>query len=159
MSREQSRWQRFLASDFFYEFRRSPVTVVSFVVVTTLILMAVLADVVAPTNPFDPASLNLMNGFTPPMEPNAFTGETFLFGTDDQGRDVAGLNGRFCGFIQPQGVPGTFVMNIAGQHIECGINTAVFTITRGQVNAVVVCAGVDGWKAGLNDLPRCRASG
>ena len=88
MSREQSRWQRFLASDFFYEFRRSPVTVVSFVVVTTLILMAVLADVVAPTNPFDPASLNLMNGFTPPMEPNAFTGETFLFGTDDQGRDL-----------------------------------------------------------------------
>jgi peptide/nickel transport system permease protein len=29
-----------------------------------------------------------MNGFTPPMEPNAFTGETFWLGTDDQGRDV-----------------------------------------------------------------------
>ena len=84
----QSGWQRFLESDFFYDFKRSPVTIVSFTIVVLLILMAVLADFVAPTNPFDPASLNLMNGFTPPMEPNAFTGETFLFGTDDQGRDL-----------------------------------------------------------------------
>ncbi|MEC8038934.1 MAG: ABC transporter permease, partial [Pseudomonadota bacterium] len=34
------------------------------------------------------ASLNLMNGFTPPMEANVFTGEKFLLGTDDQGRDL-----------------------------------------------------------------------
>ena len=42
----------------------------------------------APTNPFDPASLNLMNGFTPPMTPNMFTGQSFVMGTDDQGRDL-----------------------------------------------------------------------
>ncbi len=88
MSGEQSTWQRFLESDFFYDFKRSPVTIVSFTIVVLLILMAVLADFVAPTNPFDPASLNLMNGFTPPLEPNAFTGETFFLGTDDQGRDL-----------------------------------------------------------------------
>ena len=29
-----------------------------------------------------------MNGFTPPGEANAFTGDSFLLGTDDQGRDV-----------------------------------------------------------------------
>ena len=29
-----------------------------------------------------------MNGFTPPMQPNAFTGEVFPLGTDDQGRDL-----------------------------------------------------------------------
>jgi peptide/nickel transport system permease protein len=29
-----------------------------------------------------------MNGFTPPMEANAFTGDVFLLGTDDQGRDL-----------------------------------------------------------------------
>ncbi len=88
MSGEQSAWQRFLESDFFYDFKRSPITVLSFVIVVILVLLAVFADLVAPTNPFDPASLNLMNGFTPPMEPNAFTGETFFFGTDDQGRDL-----------------------------------------------------------------------
>lgn len=88
MSVERSAWQRFVESDFFFDFKRSPVTIVSFTIVTTLILLALLADFVAPTNPFDPASLNLMNGFTPPLEPNEFTGETFVLGTDDQGRDL-----------------------------------------------------------------------
>ena len=79
---------RFLHSDLFYDFVRSPIAVISFVLVSTLILLAVLANFIAPTNPFDPASLNLMNGFTAPLEPNAFTGEVFLMGTDDQGRDL-----------------------------------------------------------------------
>ncbi len=85
---DKSRWTRFRESDFFYAFKRSPVAVVSFAVVALLVLSAVFAPLIAPTNPFDPASLNLMNGFTPPMEPNAFTSESFLMGTDDQGRDV-----------------------------------------------------------------------
>ena len=88
MSVERNAWQRFVESDFFFDFKRSPVTMVSFTIVVTLILLALLADFVAPTNPFNPASLNLMNGFTPPLEPNAFTGETFVLGTDDQGRDL-----------------------------------------------------------------------
>ncbi len=77
-----------LDSDFYYAFRHSPVAIVSAIVSIVLILSAVFAPFIAPYNPFDPTSLNLMNGFTPPMEPNAFTGETFLMGTDDQGRDV-----------------------------------------------------------------------
>ena len=63
-------------------------TVVSFVVVMILFASAVFASVIAPTNPFDPASLDLMNGFTPPMTPNEFTGSVFMLGTDDQGRDL-----------------------------------------------------------------------
>ena len=57
-------------------------------IVAFLFVVAILASLIAPTNPFDPASLNLMNGFTPPMTPNAFTGESFVMGTDDQGRDL-----------------------------------------------------------------------
>lgn len=87
-SQDKGRWQRFRESDFFYTFKRSPVAVVSFAVVCILVFSAIFAPLIAPTNPFDPASLNLMNGFTPPMEPNAFTQESFLLGTDDQGRDV-----------------------------------------------------------------------
>ncbi len=79
---------RFLASDFFYEFRRAPVAVASFAMVVVLVLAALLAPVIAPHDPFSPATLNLMNGFTPPMTANQFTGEYFLLGTDDQGRDV-----------------------------------------------------------------------
>ena len=88
MSKDNSLIDRFYRSDFFYDFKRSPVTIVSFVVVLMLILLAVFADLIAPTDPFDAKSLNLLNGFTPPMEPNAFTGETFTLGTDDQGRDL-----------------------------------------------------------------------
>ncbi len=87
-AKDKSSWARFVESDFFWAFKRSPVAVVSFAVVVLLVACAVFAPLIAPTNPFDPASLNLMNGFTPPMEPNAFTGDTFLLGTDDQGRDV-----------------------------------------------------------------------
>ena len=83
-----SRLLRFLDSDFFFDFRHAPVTIIASVVVALLIFVAVLAPFVAPTNPFDPTTINLMNGFTPPMDPNAFTGEVFLLGTDDQGRDL-----------------------------------------------------------------------
>ena len=80
--------RRFQESDFLHDFKRSPVTIVSFAVVVVLFLLAVFAELLAPTNPFDVGSLNLMNGFTPPMQPNAFTGEVFPLGTDDQGRDL-----------------------------------------------------------------------
>ena len=80
--------RRFLESDFLYDFLRAPVAIVSFCVVSILVLSAIFTQFIAPTNPFDPASLELMNGFTPPMEPNMYTGEVFLLGTDDQGRDL-----------------------------------------------------------------------
>lgn len=80
--------KRFGESDFFYNFKHAPITILSFIFVISLSLLAIFADLVAPTNPFDAGSLNLMNGFTPPMEPNEFTEETFILGTDDQGRDL-----------------------------------------------------------------------
>lgn len=79
---------KILSSDLFYRFRKSPVAVVAFIVTALLVLSAILAPFIAPQNPFDPGSLNLMNGFSKPGEPNQFTGETFFLGTDDQGRDV-----------------------------------------------------------------------
>src|SRR5690606_24314928 len=71
-----------------WSFRQSPTAVLSLVVVLLLVAGAVLAPWIAPHDPFDPSTLNLMNGFTPPMQPNRFTGEVFWLGTDDQGRDV-----------------------------------------------------------------------
>ncbi len=86
--KDPSRLSLWWQSDFMYTFKRSPVAVVSFAVVALMVLAAVFAPLIAPYNPFDPASLNLMNGFSAPMTPNAFTGDTFWLGTDDQGRDV-----------------------------------------------------------------------
>ncbi len=85
---EKSRFAKFWDSDFAWSFRHSPVAITASLVVVILVLAAVFAPLIAPYNPFDPATLNLMNGFTPPGTPNAFTQETFLLGTDDQGRDV-----------------------------------------------------------------------
>lgn len=79
---------RILASDFMWSFRHSPVAIVSFIVALLLILAAVFAPLIAPHTPFEPGSLNLMNGFSEPGVPNQFTGDTFWLGTDDQGRDV-----------------------------------------------------------------------
>lgn len=84
----QSRFKRFLASDFVFDFKRSPIAILASIIVTFLFFLAFFAPFVAPSNPFNPASLNLMNGFTPPMTPNLFTGESFIMGADDQGRDL-----------------------------------------------------------------------
>ncbi|MCC5968571.1 MAG: ABC transporter permease [Pararhodobacter sp.] len=75
-------------SDVAYSFRTSPVAIVAGAVSLLIILLAVLAPWIAPHNPYDPSSLNLMDGFTPPMEPNAFTGNVYWLGTDNQGRDI-----------------------------------------------------------------------
>jgi len=86
--RALSRWRRAWDSDVAYSFRRSPIAMISSAVALIFILGAVFAPLIAPQNPFDPGSLNLMDGFTAPLEPNAFTGNTFIMGTDDQGRDI-----------------------------------------------------------------------
>lgn len=82
------RLARIWDSDIVWSFRHTPAAVVAAVVALSIILAAVLAPVIAPHDPFDPASLNLMDGFTPPMEPNAFTGNVYTLGTDNQGRDI-----------------------------------------------------------------------
>lgn len=78
---------RFFDSDLWYSFTRSPITIASGLVVLLFFLGALLAPWIAPYNPFNPASLILMDGFTPPMG-DAISGNTYLLGTDDQGRDV-----------------------------------------------------------------------
>ncbi|MEQ9635454.1 MAG: ABC transporter permease [Devosia marina] len=87
MAAKTSRWRTFLKSDIVWSYRHSPVTIVASIVALVLILMAVLAPWIAPYNPFNPATLNLMDGFTPPNS-NSFAGSYFILGTDNQGRDV-----------------------------------------------------------------------
>lgn len=83
-----SLFARIADNDLFYSFIRSPLTVVAAVVTLVIFAAALCAPLISPQNPFDPATLNLMEGFTPPMAPNAFTGNVFWLGTDAQGRDI-----------------------------------------------------------------------
>ena len=68
-------------------FKRHPSAVVAAGVVAVLMLGALLAPVLAPQDPFDPASLELANSLLPPFWSDG--GDLrFLLGSDDQGRDL-----------------------------------------------------------------------
>ncbi len=86
-ARSHSLFARILDSDLFYSFSRSPVTVIAALVTVVLVGAAVLAPLVAPHRPFDLASIDLLDAFLPPVW-LADGDPRFLFGTDDQGRDV-----------------------------------------------------------------------
>ena len=79
--------RRFLDGDVFYSFRRSPLVIACAAITLVVILAALFAPWVAPHNPFDLKTLNLLDAFTPPAW-NPSGKSEFLLGTDDQGRDV-----------------------------------------------------------------------
>jgi peptide/nickel transport system permease protein len=79
--------RRFRDSDVYYSFKHSPVTIVAAVVTAIFVISAAFAPWLAPHRPFDLATVDLLDGFTPPVwleggDPR------FLLGTDDQGRDI-----------------------------------------------------------------------
>jgi peptide/nickel transport system permease protein len=74
-------------SDIWYSFSRSPITVASAIVAFICIAGAGFAPWIAPHNPFDLATLNLIDAFKPPAW-EAEGDATYLLGTDNQGRDM-----------------------------------------------------------------------
>jgi len=79
--------RRAWAHDLAWSFRRSPVTILAAFLTLVCIGGALFAPWVAPHSPFDSATLNLSDGFTPPAWTAKGSGK-YLLGTDDQGRDV-----------------------------------------------------------------------
>ncbi len=79
-----SRW---LNSDVGYSFRQSKTAMVAACIAVVFIFCAVFAKWVAPYNPFDAASLELMDSRLPPAW-SAEGSTKYLLGTDDQGRDI-----------------------------------------------------------------------
>ena len=86
-ARLRDTFDRVAESDLFFSFRASKVTVVAAAWTLLVVLSALLAPWIAAQNPFDPAELDLLDAFTPPvwMEQGS---SAFLLGTDDQGRDL-----------------------------------------------------------------------
>ncbi|MGD6734896.1 ABC transporter permease [Photobacterium leiognathi subsp. mandapamensis] len=82
-----SRWERFKNSDFLYYFKKDKVAMVCFAVFLSFATAALFAPFIAPTNPYDLSSIDIMDSELPPswMEDGD---ENFLLGTDDQGRDI-----------------------------------------------------------------------
>jgi peptide/nickel transport system permease protein len=82
------RLRRLWDSDIAWSYRGSPVAIAASVVAIVPVLAAVLAPLLAPHNPFDAATLDLMEGFARPGEPSPVSGRVFWLGSDGQGRDV-----------------------------------------------------------------------
>jgi len=80
-------WHKFRDSYFFYSFKRDPVAVTSFSIFVFLVVISFMAPVVAPYNPYDTSTIDIMDSEIPPqwMEEGD---ERFFLGTDNMGRDL-----------------------------------------------------------------------
>jgi peptide/nickel transport system permease protein len=143
---------RILDSDVFYSFSRSPLTIVSAIITAIFFVAAAFAPWLAPHNPFDPATLDLMDGFTSPAWTSEGTSK-FLLGTDDQGRDILStimygsrlsLLVGFCAVIFSV-VVGVGLGLLAG-YLGGWIETAVMRLADVQLTipAILVALMVDG---------------
>ena len=84
---EPSRWSRIWNSNMGYSFRRNPVAMVSLAIFLVIAVMAFFAPLIAPFDPYDPAQIDIMNSESPPVWVDG-SDPQFVFGTDDQGRDL-----------------------------------------------------------------------
>ncbi len=77
----------FFDSDLLHSFLRSKMTVLAAIVTLVIMVAAFLAPLIAPHDPFNVASISLLDSNAPPawMEGGD---RRFLLGTDDQGRDI-----------------------------------------------------------------------
>lgn len=74
-------------SELWYQFRRSPVAIISLTVLVLIVLAAVCAPLLAPRDPFALGAVQLMDARTPPLG-TSMLGNWFLLGSDNQGRDI-----------------------------------------------------------------------
>jgi peptide/nickel transport system permease protein len=86
---------------FVLDFAESNIAMAGLVVLVLILLVAVFAPLVSPQNPYDLATLDLLDGRLPPRE-RAADGTIYWLGTDDQGRDM--LSAIFYGLRTSLGV-------------------------------------------------------
>jgi peptide/nickel transport system permease protein len=79
--------QRFFDSDVWHSFRSSPMAMGAAAIAFVCVFCALFANVIAPHNPFDLATLELGDSRLPPAWSDGGTSK-YLLGTDDQGRDI-----------------------------------------------------------------------
>ena len=74
-------------TDIGYSFFNSKIAIISSSIFFIIFICSFFSGIVAPYNPFDPASVSLMDAFTPPVWSKGGNANFFL-GTDQQGRDM-----------------------------------------------------------------------
>ena len=89
MSQSQtlSRWARIRQSDLVYYFLKDKVAMVCMAIFLGYVALALLSPWIAPHDPYDQASYDIMDAELPPSWLDGGD-ERFLLGTDNQGRDI-----------------------------------------------------------------------
>ncbi len=78
---------RFFDGDVWHSFKNSPVAIIAALIALICVVSALFANWLAPHNPLDLATLELMDARLPPAW-MAEGSRKYLLGTDDQGRDI-----------------------------------------------------------------------
>ena len=147
-------------SDLWYSFKRSPSAIISSIVTLAIVLGALCAPIVAPHNPFDLASLNIMDANTPPAW-NPDGSMDFLLGTDDQGRDILSAilyGSRVSLFVGFASVIFSMVLGVSlgliSGYVGGRVDSVIMRIADVQLSfpAILIALLIDGIARGL--LPR-----
>jgi peptide/nickel transport system permease protein len=83
----RTRWQRFKESYMLYSFLRDPMAVTCFAILALLVFTAFAAPIIAPHDPYNTKTIDIMNAQLPPVWEKGGNAD-FLLGTDAQGRDM-----------------------------------------------------------------------
>ena len=87
MKQPPTAFQRFKASHFWHSFRVDRVAQLSFMIFLIYAVLAISASFIAPFDPYDASQIDIMNSEIPPSWQDGGE-ESFLLGTDAQGRDM-----------------------------------------------------------------------
>ncbi len=82
-----SRWEKFKESHYWHSFKKDRVAQISFTVFVLFVLAALFSPLLAPTDPYDLASIDIMDSEIPPSWSEEGE-DRFWLGTDAQGRDL-----------------------------------------------------------------------
>jgi len=124
--------QKFKESYLLYSFKRDKVAIASFIILITLLILAVTAPWIAPMNPYDAENIDIMNSEIPPMWSEE--GESrFPLGTDNMGRDM--LSTMLYGLRTSIIIAGCAVLLQAGLGIIVGLTAGYL---GGKVDAILM---------------------
>ncbi|HYB08304.1 MAG TPA: ABC transporter permease [Alphaproteobacteria bacterium] len=159
-SRRSSALARAWDSDLAYSFRHSPVAVASAVATLVIFCGAAFAPLIAPHNPFDLASVSLLDARNPPVWSEGGSWD-FPLGSDNLGRDVfstilfgsrLSLVVGFCSVIFAATVG--VVLGLVSGYVGGFVDTVIMRIAEVQLSfpAILIALLVDGIMRGV--LPR-----
>ena len=147
-------------SDLWYSFKRTPSAVISAIVTLAIVVGALCSPLIAPHNPFDLASLNIMDANTPPVwHPDGSA--DFVLGTDDQGRDILSAilyGSRVSLFVGFASVLFSMVLGVSlgliSGYIGGRVDSIIMRIADVQLSfpAILIALLIDGVARGV--LPR-----